>query len=270
MKQSPAVAFIVMPFSDDIADSVYRYSTQPLLESLNFKPIRADEIFGTSPIFDDIVLAIQQAALVVVDISGLNPNVMYELGMAHMIKQAQTIIITHDPLNSLPFDIRHFRIIGYEDTFAGKTRFETSFRKTVEAIQTGTIDLYRSAFDVIEQTVQPALLYTLMALAQVTTPVLPGSFARVAGHNTRGRSEGTHQDIHFALRSLIRLDYVRVLNNRMVLTEKGQLLIKYLELQGWVVERFNDQRFTEEHKDFFEEVQERNRADEASSKVAEE
>ncbi len=103
-----------------------------------------------------------------------------------------------------------------------------------------------------------------MGLEKVTTPAPADSYSHGAGHNTRGHGEGMHLTIQHALRSLIRLDYVQVLNNRMTLTEQGRLLVTYLKLQGWVVDRFNDQVFTEGYKGFFEEAAERQRVNEAS------
>ena len=86
-QQMKGSVFMVMPFSDDIAEKVYRLSTRPVVEAFGFRVLRADEIFSTNPVFNDIVAAIEQAAIVIVDISGRNPNCFYELGIAHTLKR---------------------------------------------------------------------------------------------------------------------------------------------------------------------------------------
>jgi hypothetical protein len=78
--------FMVMPFGDEIALSAYRHSTRPIVESFGFRIQRADEIFSANPIFDDIVTAIEQSSIVVIDISNRNANCCYELGVAHTLK----------------------------------------------------------------------------------------------------------------------------------------------------------------------------------------
>tara|TARA_R110002020_G_scaffold343801_1_gene558139 strand:+ start:161 stop:520 length:360 start_codon:yes stop_codon:yes gene_type:complete len=112
--------FMVMPFSNKVAKDAYDYSVRKICENHNLEIRRADDIFSTKPIYDDIVKEIKDASIIIVDISDNNPNVYYELGMAHTLKQNQTIIITQGEYNKTPFDIAHFRIIKYENSIEGK------------------------------------------------------------------------------------------------------------------------------------------------------
>ena len=86
-------AFMVMPFSDDIVRQAYEHCVKNVFKSKGIEIRKADEIFSTNPIYDDIVQEIQNAQIIVVDISGKNTNVLYELGIAHTLKQSQTIIL---------------------------------------------------------------------------------------------------------------------------------------------------------------------------------
>ncbi len=54
----------------------------------------------------------------IADLSGLNPNVMYELGFAHALGK-KVIHITNTPLNELPFDVRNWNTHSYK---IGQTR----------------------------------------------------------------------------------------------------------------------------------------------------
>jgi len=68
--------------------------------------------------------------IIIADLSGCNPNVFYELGIAHILKQQQTIMITHDDYDDTPFDISHFRILHYKNTIEGAKELENNLQKT--------------------------------------------------------------------------------------------------------------------------------------------
>ena len=60
----------------------------------------------------DIWSAIHAARVVVADCTGRNPNVFYEIGLAHAIGR-QTILIAQS-LRDVPFDLRSLRVIIYD------------------------------------------------------------------------------------------------------------------------------------------------------------
>lgn len=126
---------MVMPFSDDTANQVYNTIVKPLCEEMGLGVVRADEYATTSVIYNEIVRDIQESAIVIVDISGQNPNVMYELGIAHALRQPSTIILTHDEVAKLPFDIQHFRIIPYVNSIEGASQLKTKLNKTILGLQ---------------------------------------------------------------------------------------------------------------------------------------
>ena len=145
---------MVMPFNDRIAEDIYKNSTCQIMERYGMNVVRADSIFSANPIFDDIIAAIEQAALVLVDISARNPNCFYELGVAHTLKRSRTIMITHDDYNSAPFDIAHFRIIQYSDSIAGKTKYEECLRRTVSSVLSGIPEIYADEFQFLIKTLK--------------------------------------------------------------------------------------------------------------------
>ena len=109
--------FIAMPFSEDF-DPVYRELIAPAIRAAQLDPIRVDALIGTDYIIHDIWRSIRGARVVIADITGLNPNVMYELGIAHAMAKPACILCTVDEgerfLDVLPFDIRMYRVIRYE------------------------------------------------------------------------------------------------------------------------------------------------------------
>lgn len=239
-----------MPFGDALATTAYQYITKPVTESFGLKIIRADEIFGTNPIFNDIVAAIEQAAIVIVDISGSNANCFYELGMAHTLKQSQTIMITHDHFDDAPFDIAHFRIIKYEDSIQGRQKYEDNLKKTIQSILTGVGELYNNEFSVaaaaLKTSQQSSALYFAIALAKTTRTITMGEELRIEGSFKGVGASSSHSVSNSAsAQPLVDLDYATAANGALTLTEKGRSFANYLQTQGFICDVCNGEKFVE-------------------------
>ena len=124
-------SFVIMPF-DEKYRSLYETFLKKLLTDLGLDTKRADEIFGTNPIIQDILENIQKSRLIIAFVTELNPNVLYEIGVAHTLNK-DVVILTPD-VNKLPFDIRNRRCIQYEDSLAGSERLRRDLKLTVEQI----------------------------------------------------------------------------------------------------------------------------------------
>lgn len=72
---------------------------------------RADEIQHNDSITDVVKRSISGCDVVIAEISSKNPNVMYEVSLAHGIAK-ETILICDDP-KSIPFDIAGINHISY-------------------------------------------------------------------------------------------------------------------------------------------------------------
>lgn len=75
---------------------------------------RADNIWQNAAVIDDVVNLIDRSAVVVFDCSAKNPNVLYELGLAHAWGK-DVIIITNNNAD-IPFDLQHIRYLEYSNT----------------------------------------------------------------------------------------------------------------------------------------------------------
>lgn len=107
--------FILMPFADEFSD-VYKYLISDALESAGYTVKRADDIKSQNNIIGDIVEGIVTSDLIVADLTGENPNVYYELGLAHALNK-KVILLTQE-IEELPFDLRSYRVISYSTHFA--------------------------------------------------------------------------------------------------------------------------------------------------------
>jgi len=108
-------AFILMPFADEFLD-VYNHLIFDALEDSGYSVKRADDIKSQNNIIADIVDGIVNSDLIVADLTGENPNVYYELGIAHALNK-KVILITQE-IDEIPFDLRSYRVIGYSTHFA--------------------------------------------------------------------------------------------------------------------------------------------------------
>lgn len=82
------IVFVIMPFKEEIL-ALYEKLKSDFASEFTF--INAGDLDNQQNILKDIVEGIYQADIVIADLTGLNPNIFYELGLAHaMNKKAIT------------------------------------------------------------------------------------------------------------------------------------------------------------------------------------
>ena len=103
--------FVIMPFSGDWSDDYYSQIYCPAITEAGLEPHRADDLFAPNNVVEDIWGYTQKAKIILADLTGKNPNVFYELGLAHAI--AKPAILVTESEEDIPFDLRAIRIIKY-------------------------------------------------------------------------------------------------------------------------------------------------------------
>src|SRR5258706_6261448 len=93
-------------------DSYYAEIYVPAIKEAGFEPVRADELFTTGSVVEQIWEQIEKAKLLLADLSGKNPNVFYELGLSHAARKP--VVFTAGQVEDVPFDLRHLRVIIYD------------------------------------------------------------------------------------------------------------------------------------------------------------
>lgn len=121
--------FVLMPFHDKMAP-IFDDHIRNVCDSLELSVKRADDIFGSSKIIKDIWELITNSKIIIADCTGKNPNVFYELGIAHTL--GKNVIITTQSPEDIPFDINHIRYIKYEYTPRGMSSFETTLKEYIK------------------------------------------------------------------------------------------------------------------------------------------
>jgi hypothetical protein len=101
-------------------DETYSTLIKPVFDKLNISCYRAIDKNVNGSIDKLMLQEIKNADIVVADISTLNPNVMWELGVRHALKPKHTIIISEkEQMSSIPFDVNHFVVHQYVHTEEG-------------------------------------------------------------------------------------------------------------------------------------------------------
>lgn len=104
--------FVIMPFKEEL-DLVYG-TIKKGLNNAGYICNRVDEILGSTPIINKILTEILRSRYIIADLTDCNPNVFYELGVAHSFKDASNIIILKQSGSKVPFDITHLTYIEYD------------------------------------------------------------------------------------------------------------------------------------------------------------
>ncbi|MFI5104259.1 MAG: hypothetical protein ACHP79_04975, partial [Terriglobales bacterium] len=102
--------FTLMPFNTKI-EKVYTNHIKKLGEELGLAIRRADEIFSPRPFMEKVWEGICASQLVLADCTERNPNVFYEIGIAHTVGKKVVLITRSD--DDIPSDIKHFDYIPY-------------------------------------------------------------------------------------------------------------------------------------------------------------
>jgi len=112
--------FVVMPIggkrndTNKTFDEIYRYLIKTTVEGKNLRCVRADESSTPGSIIEDIRTHLANSAIVIADITGQNPNVLYEVGFRHGAK-GRTILLAQN-MADVPFDLREHRVVIYDVT----------------------------------------------------------------------------------------------------------------------------------------------------------
>jgi hypothetical protein len=120
----PDTCFVVMPFREDWSDIVFS-ALRNILSEERVSAVRADDLFGEN-VVEDIWSAMLKSGFIIADVTGRNPNVYYELGIAHTL--GKRAILLSQNVEDIPFDTRHLRHVIYSNSLTG---FE-SMRKGIK------------------------------------------------------------------------------------------------------------------------------------------
>jgi hypothetical protein len=120
------MCFVLMPFKPNFG-RIYEEVIKPTIEKRGYEVLKADELYTTSPIIEDIWTKINECQTIIADVTGKNPNVFYELGIAHTVGKRTIILSQND--DDVPFDLRYLRYYKYDDTQSGWINLKSCLEK---------------------------------------------------------------------------------------------------------------------------------------------
>jgi len=151
------LCFVIMPFS-----ATKRCTTEEWIEI--FENVHEPAIIGsrlgykcerskirTGAFIKDILMQLNQADVVLADLTDMNPNVFYELGVRHTLRNrtilvSQTMdgvrhtlrnrtILVSQTMDDVPSDLKQYGVITYNKTPSGVTEYKKKISKILKDIR---------------------------------------------------------------------------------------------------------------------------------------
>ena len=136
--------FVMMPYAAPHG-AYYSKVYEPAIEKAGLTAVRADtDLFGTGKIMDQIWAGINSAKLLVAELTTRNPNVYYELGLAHALEKPVVLVSSNE--KDVPFDLQHIRVIYYDvtDPFWGQKLLDKVAENILSAIKNPEEAIFKS------------------------------------------------------------------------------------------------------------------------------
>lgn len=122
--------------SKEKCDKFYRETIKVICEDIGIGIKRADEIFDEEQnIVTKIIDNIESSDIIIVDLTLLRPNVLYELGISHCLDPKKTLLITQEIIDKeIPFDIINYDRFTYDnENLSGKKL--TEFKNKIKTLK---------------------------------------------------------------------------------------------------------------------------------------
>jgi hypothetical protein len=103
--------FVLMPF-DTAFKGIYEQHIKPLGKELGISIMRADDVYVPGPFMQKVWNGICSARAIIADCTTANPNVFYEIGVAHTV--GRPVMLIAQSKEDVPSDIQHIEYIIYK------------------------------------------------------------------------------------------------------------------------------------------------------------
>lgn len=115
---------VMMPFEAEF-DAVIA-AIKSACGAASLECMRVDDMWEDSTIIQDVFSLIYRSRIVVVDLTGRNPNVFYETGIAHTL--GKPVVPITQNRDDVPFDLKHHRFVSYLNNGEGLEDLTTKLK----------------------------------------------------------------------------------------------------------------------------------------------
>jgi tetratricopeptide (TPR) repeat protein len=168
----PRQCFVIIPFAVEFKNQ-WELAVMPAIQDAGLVPVRGDDSsLAAGVIMSDVTRLIYQSDLVIADLTGRNPNVMYELGLAHAAQKPVVMIAQHD--TDVPFDLSHVRYLQYDVRDLSQLRRALTERaKATLATPPKRLARFFPELEILRPEDVDALKYLRQRAAKVTVNLFP-------------------------------------------------------------------------------------------------
>lgn len=114
-------------------DGVIEEVIEPVLGELGYETVVSHKISESGSMTNAIIKNVYESDLVIANLTGNNPNVMYEVALRHA--SAKPIIHMTENISELPFDVNDQRTIAYTDDMAGARQLKEDLKRMIQSIK---------------------------------------------------------------------------------------------------------------------------------------
>ncbi len=127
-EQNKKLVAVMLPFTlSDTFESIKSVCT-----GLGLECKKADDIWENSTFMQDIFDLIFTCEIVVADFTGKNPNVFYEVGIAHTL--GKTVVPITQYIEDIPADLRHHKALKYLPNSQGYENMKMELQKRLQTL----------------------------------------------------------------------------------------------------------------------------------------
>jgi hypothetical protein len=134
--------FFIMPFEDQFF-KIFELIKRKFGTLYDFS--HSGDNLNQQSIVRDIIQSLSESDIIIANLTGLNANVFYELGIAHTLNK-KVIIITED-ISSLPFDLKAYRVQEYSMEYIQFDNLLDSLKLSLEGAFSGKISFSNPVMD---------------------------------------------------------------------------------------------------------------------------
>jgi uncharacterized RDD family membrane protein YckC len=188
---SKPLCTVLIPF--DAAGQARFAALQQIGEELGFQTMRVAQYYSSGMILEEIVRSIRDAHLIIADLTRGNPNVCYEVGIAHALGKRVFLVSEEPEANRIDFGA--LQVCRFDGTQAGRERLSGelgSFARTPGILS--PIDLFSGDLAVLGQPLlaRRATAFALdLLFATLATGLLLVPVAWVIPESARGYLDAT-------------------------------------------------------------------------------